>query len=329
LENEVYQQHNEELMVKVQMLEAEVERKEAALAKMATEKQQGLKRQGSMGTIGTAPISDSDLGVGGSSHDCSFADSSGSDEEDHENDHGSTVNGAKLQGELLRLRSSLDRMESANQEQAKEISSLREQLEQSQEAQRLSQVEATLEDYRNENKQLKQKLAEVEAARQAELLEVEKLKQSNTEKTQALKQAEGEKTEALSQLETSKVSTKKMKKITMPRESTINKVLDIGAPAQYGTTGSPTETADTIIEESEDNEESDESDPDPEQVVPPNPEQVVLENKNWFGFGGGDRVSDITEEEGNGWFGFGFGQTENIEEAQVGGEMELDSLLDF
>jgi len=314
LENQVYQQENEELIMQVQMLEAELERQEESLAKMAAEKQEAMKRETSNSTERTASMTSSSNwssarggGGGGGSNS----------EEDEENRSSSFMSspagGAKLQGELLQLRSSLNHKEKAMEEQTKEIARLREQLEQSDEIQKLSQVEATCEDFRKESKQfrseverLKKQLAEVESEKQAEIINVERLKQSEAEKTEALRLAEDEKNEALKKLDTHLLLSLNT---TKTRESTINNVLDIGAPPQYPKPPPPAETI-------EEYDEMEDSDIDDEANKPE-------EKKNWFGFVGGagdeDEVQEKDENQESGWFGFGGGKEKNDDSNETSG----------
>ncbi|CAJ1931632.1 unnamed protein product [Cylindrotheca closterium] len=317
LESEVYRKENEELMMKVQLMETELKRQEDSLAKMVADKQEVMKRQNSTSTERTSSIvsnwDSADLILDGSEVQSEKRSSSLM-----------TVPGdAKLQGELLQLRSSLNHKDNALEEQAKEIAKLKEQLEQSDENQKLSQVEAACEEFRNESKEnrseverLKKQLAKVEAEKQAEIIKGERWKQLEEEKTKALREAEYEKNEALKKLDTHLLLNLKT---TKTRESTINNVLDIGTPAQYATT-TPTE----IIEETDEIEESEFNDSEKqektnwfgrrgkevEELKGIKKKRLSIEEAeelNWFGFGGDgdDKVQEKDDNAASGWFGFG------------------------
>jgi len=178
LETQVHQQENEELRMKIQMLEAEIERKHDTICTMAATQQEDMKLVSSRG-------------FGQSTYESSIEDN----EEEGDKillrsmsmSNHSNSGGAKLQGELMQLRSSLNEKNKVIEAQAKELARLKEELGASEEVHKMRNLEATCEDFRNESKhfrsevdKLKKQLAQSESSRDQEIKKVEALK--NTEK---------------------------------------------------------------------------------------------------------------------------------------------------
>ena len=170
-------------MMTVQMMEAELERQEESMANMAAEKHEVMKRQASTSTERTSITSN--WSAADPARDGSVSNNSAGDEDE-------MPGGTKIQGELLQLRSSLNQQEKDMEEQAKEVVRLKEKLDQRNEIEKSSRVQVTDENFRDKIKEfqseverLKKQLAEVEAAKQAEIIKVERLKQSDAERTKA------------------------------------------------------------------------------------------------------------------------------------------------
>jgi len=185
LETQVHQRENEELRMKIQMLEAEIERKHDTICTMVAAQQEDMRLSSSRGS-------------GQSTYDNSIEDN---EEEGDQSFLRSTSmsslsnsGGAKLQGELLQLRSSLNEKHKVIEAQAKELARLKEELGASEEVHKMHNLEATCEDFRNESKhfrsevdKLKKELAESESSRDQEMKKVEALKKTEKELDESLR----------------------------------------------------------------------------------------------------------------------------------------------
>jgi len=176
--------------MKIQMLEAEIERKHDTICTMAATQQEDMKL-----------VSSRDSGQ--STYDSSIEDN---EEEGDQSvlrsmsismSNHSNSGGAKLQGELLQLRSSLNEKNKVIEAQAKEFARLKEELGASEEVHKIRNLEATCEDFRNESKhfrsevdKLKKQLAQSESSRDQEIKKVEALKNTEKELDESLRKLE-------------------------------------------------------------------------------------------------------------------------------------------
>lgn len=331
LDTQVHKRENEELMMKVQMLEAENERQEASLAKLVSEKQENLKRQSS-GHMPSAHFSSVDLWTshGDPANANNNGDSSKDDDQEFFESRSSIMSkpgGARTQGELLQLQSSLKEKNKTVEEQAKELARLKDRLDTSEEVQKMQRLEATCDDFRKESKQfraevehLKQELAKNEASRQAESQIMEKMRQGDLEKNEALKKAEDGKNEALRQLELHNLLNFSSQ---APSQSELKGVLDIdgnNVSKSKGWLGNKSYA--NICNESQEAKTTSEETGANSTAVSNKSEQQ--EQSGWFGLGGGDtgldneeKLESYAEEEGFNWFGFGGKKEETIKDGQA------------
>lgn len=345
LENQVHQQETDEYLMKIEMLKSEIERQQDTINTMATAQQTELKRKGSKGPMSKAWTSDRES----STREWSDGEESLGGEGDSEQggvDRSSfvsvsTIGSAKLQGELLQLRSSLKEKNKAVEDQAKQLAKLREQLGNSEEVQKMHHLEATCEDFRNESKQfrsevdeLKKQLAEMEDSKHADAEKMDAMKQAELENKQALQQAEEEKNEALRKLE-----VKDLLKIgkNAANQSQLRVVLSIDGNNSKST---------QPLGGTEDTAEEQEKEVQVKGAQPTATEKSRDEEEKfgWFGLGGGDKhdkkqKSDTNaseqeskaekKEKGGGFDWFGLGGKQNKEESNDDGEEEGETVAEL
>jgi len=328
VESQMQQQETEELMMKIEMLESEIERQQESMAKMAAEQQEGLKRGTSSKSARSSPWNEDREESESSSEEGS--DPGGAVNRDSVVSI-SAIGNAKIQGELLQLRSSMAHKNKAIEEQAKELAKLREQLGNSEEVQKMHHLEATCEDFRNESKQFRSELdqlkayvAEMEAARQEDAEKMEAMKQAELETKEALQKAEEERDEANRKLEVTDLLNlgKTLKKQT-PLEDVL--AIDGGKSAS--------DKAPVEKQKSVEVEEEREWRPRGAPAAAEEPKKEEAQT-GWFGFGGDEKKDTKApelepekkkEDEGFNWFGLG-GKKEDKEETDDDGEEETDGV---
>ncbi|KAL3940350.1 MAG: hypothetical protein SGBAC_005101 [Bacillariaceae sp.] len=342
LENQVHQQETDEYLMKIEMLESEIERQQDTINTMATARQTKLKRKGAKGPMSKAWTSDRES----STREWSDGEESLGGEGDSEQggvDRSSfvsvsTIGSAKLQGELLQLRSSLKEKNQAVEDQAKELAKLRQQLRNSEEVQKMHHLEATCADFRNESKQfrsevdeLKKQLAEMEASKLADAEKIEATKQAEFENKKAWQRAEEEKNEALRKLE-----VKDLLNIdkNATNQSQLRDVLSIDG--NNSKSPQPLGGKEDVAEEQKEVQVK--------GVQPTATEKSTDEEEKsgWFGFGGGDKhykkqKSDINaseqeskaeKKEKGGFDWFGLGGKDNKEDSNTDGEEEGETVAE-
>lgn len=331
LENEAHRQETEELLVKIEMLETEIERQKETINSLASNQQDGLKRTSSKspwnsyreGSVrGTAASADEEDSAGEVEEQDSFG-VSGRDSVVSI----STIVDAKIQGELLKLRSSVGHKDRTIEEQAKELARLREQLNNSEEVQKMHNLERTCEDFRNESKQfrsevdkLKKQLAEMEELRKKDLAKMEEMKQTELENNEALKKLEVQNILNVSSSNLSK--------------SQLMDVLDINGGALKSISVLPG------LEEEQEEEEAEKAPTIEQKSANKEESKKEQEKSGWFGLGGDNRGDknakadgDVSKQEpsnakekdeGFNWFGFG---KKKVEEDNTDGVVaELPSI---